>query len=131
MRRIAVATLAVFGVAAILSSSWPASAEEAPPTRVGRVSYVGGRLGFHVKGETKWSAAAVNYPVATGGSFWTDPKSHAEFRIGAQTIALASDTQLDILRLDKEVIQIAVPQGRIELHLRQLGAGNSVEIDIP
>jgi hypothetical protein len=114
-----------------LGSSWPAFAEEQPPARVGRVSFVAGQLGFHAKGETQWSPAAVNYPVATGGAFWTDPRSRAEIRIGAQTIALAYHTEIGITRLDQQVMQIAVPQGRIELHLRQLGDGNSVEVDIP
>src|SRR5713226_6687990 len=131
MRRLVVSILGLFVIAAGLGSSWPASAEEQPPARVGRVSLVAGQLGFHAKGETQWSAAAVNYPVATGGAFWTDPRSRAEIRIGAQTIALAYNTEIDVTRLDRQVMQIAVPQGRIELHLRQLGDGNSVEVDIP
>src|SRR5437867_7963126 len=126
MRRLAISLFALLIIAAV-----PALAAEEPPARVGRVSVVQGQLGFHTKGETKWSAAAVNYPVAAGGSFWTDPRSRAEFRIGAQTIDLDNNTQLDITRLNQQVMQFSVPQGRIGLHLRQLGEGNSVEIDIP
>lgn len=107
------------------------SAQEAPPARVGRVSYVAGRLGFHTKDDNAWSAAGVNYPVATGGSFWSDPKTRAELRIGAQTIGLAPNTEVDITRLDQQVMQLSVPQGRIGVRLRQLGEGNSAEIDIP
>ena len=132
MRRLLFSSiLGLFAIAAGLGWGWAASAEEQPPARVGRVSAVAGQLGFHAKGETQWSSAAINYPVATGGAFWTDPKSRAEMRIGAQTIALAYNTEIDISRLDRQVMQIAVPQGRIELHLRQLGDGNSVEVDIP
>jgi hypothetical protein len=131
MRRIAVSILALLVIAAVPGSIRPASAEEQPPALVGRVSTIAGQLGFHLKGETQWSAASVNYPVATGGSFWTDPKSRAEIRIGAQTIDLAGNTEIDVVKLDQQVMQIALPQGRIELHLRQLGGGNSAEIDIP
>ncbi len=131
MRRLAFSILGLFAIAASLAWGWPASAEEQPPARVGRVSAVAGQLGFHAKGETQWSPAAVNYPVATGGAFWTDPKSRAEIRIGAQTIALAYNTEIGVTRLDQQVMQIAVPQGRIELHVRQLGDGSSVEVDIP
>jgi hypothetical protein len=67
MRRLAFSLLAVALIAAV-----PALAQEEPPARVGRVSFVSGQLGFHTAGETAWSAAAVNYPVATGGSFWAD-----------------------------------------------------------
>ncbi len=131
MRRLAVSILAFVVIAAVLGSNRPARAEEGPPTRVGRVSFVEGKLAFHAKGETEWSAAAVNFPVATGGSFWTDPKSRVEIRIGAQTIDLSNDTAFDVVRLDQQVMQLAIPQGRIELHLRQFPEGSSVEVDIP
>src|SRR5204863_6179185 len=89
MRRLAFSLLAI-----VLIGVLPAFAQEAPPARVGRVSFVSGQLGFHLAGETAWSAAKVNYPVATGGSFWTDPKSRAELRIGSRTISFAGDTVL-------------------------------------
>src|SRR5438270_11605771 len=98
MRRLAISILGLLLIGAV-----PALAQEEPPARVGRVSLVAGHLGFHTKGETAWSAAAVNYPVATDGSFWTDPQSRAEIRIGAQTIDLANNTQLDITKLNEQV----------------------------
>src|SRR5207253_8767084 len=49
----------------------------------------------------------------------------------AQTIDLANNTQLDITKLNEQVMQIAVPRGRIQLHLRQLGEGESAEVDLP
>src|SRR5690242_9211601 len=97
---------------ALIIAAIPALAAEAPPARVGRVSFVAGQLGFHIAGETQWSAAAVNYPVATGGAFWTDPQSRAEIRIGAQTIALDNNTEVDVTKLDQQVIQLSLPQGR-------------------
>jgi hypothetical protein len=106
-------------------------AQEEPPARVGRISFVSGQLAFHMPGETAWSAAAVNYPVATGGTFWTDPQSRAEIRIGSQTIDITGNTEVDIVQLNEQVVQIAVPQGRVDLHLRSLEEGNTVEIDIP
>src|ERR1700686_5502822 len=101
MRSLASAFAALSLIAAI-----PAFAEEEPPARVGRVSFVRGTLAFHTQGETAWSAAAVNYPVATGGAFWTDPKSRAEIRIGAQTIDIANGTEIEITKLDQQVMQI-------------------------
>ena len=125
MRRLAFSLLAI-----VLIEILPAFAQEAPPDRVGRVSFVSGQLGFHLAGETAWSAAKVNYPVATGGSFWTDPKSRAELRIGSRTVSFA-DTVLDVTKLDQQVMQLAVPQGRINLRVRTLLEGESIEIDLP
>jgi len=126
MRRLAVSIIALVAIAAV-----PALAAGEPPARVGRVSFVEGRLAFHAKGEAQWSDTAVNFPVATGGSFWTDPKSRVEMRVGPQTIDLSGDTAVDIVRLDQLMMQLAVSQGRVELHLRQFPQGTSVEVDIP
>jgi hypothetical protein len=105
-------------------------AQQAPPARVGRVSFVSGNLAFHTAGQTEWSAAAVNYPVATGASLWTDADSRAEIRIAPDTIDMASGTELDVAELDDRVARLSVPQGRIVLHLRSLDQGQSFEIDL-
>ena len=109
----------------------PALAQQQPPVRVGRVSFVSGNLAFHTAGETEWSAATVNYPVATGASLWTDAEARAEIRIGPDTIEMASSTALDVAVLDDRATQLNVPQGRIYIHLRRLDEGQSVEVDIP
>ena len=109
----------------------PTLAQQAPPARVGRVSFVSGNLAFHTAGQTEWSAAAVNYPVATGASLWTDADSRAEIRIAPDTIDMASGTELDVAELHEGVARLSVPQGRIVLHLRRLDQGQSFEIDLP
>jgi hypothetical protein len=126
MRRLAIAFLTLGFLAAL-----PAFAQEEPPARVGRVSFVSGELGFHLAGETAWSAAKANYPVATGGSFWTDPKSRAELRIGSRSIAMSGNTELDVAKLNEQVMQLALPQGRINLRVRTLLEGESIEVDLP
>jgi hypothetical protein len=82
-------------------------------------------LAFHTAGQTEWSAAAVNYPVATGASLWTDAEARAEIRIGPDTVDMASNTELDVVALDERVTRFEVPQGRIYLHLRRLDQGQS------
>src|SRR5689334_16850380 len=118
-------------VALVVLACAPAFAEEQPPARVGRVSAISGTLAFYGPGETEWSTAKVNYPVATGGWFATDPQSRAEIRIGAETIDMAGDTQLNITDLRDRAVQIGVTQGRVDLNLRQLGTNETAEVDIP
>ena len=129
MRRLALTLSSLLAV--LLVGIVPALAQEAPPARVGRVSFVSGQLGFHLAGETEWSAAKANYPVATGGAFWTDPKSRAELRVGSRTVSLAGNTELDVTKLDQQVMQLAVPQGRVNLRVRTLLEGESIEVDLP
>jgi hypothetical protein len=115
----------------IVLSALPAVAQGEPPARVGRVSFVSGNLAFHTPGQNEWSAAAVNYPVATGTSLWTEPEARTEIRIGPNTIAMGSSTELDIGRLSSQVTQLNLPQGRLYLHVRQLDQTNTFEIAIP
>ncbi|MFI4947832.1 MAG: DUF6600 domain-containing protein [Alphaproteobacteria bacterium] len=147
MRRLAASIFALCVIAAVAGFTWPAQAQpqpqpqaqaepqapaqDEPPARVGRVSFVSGQLSFHAAAETEWSAGAVNYPVATGGSFATDAQGRAELRIGSQTVDLAEGTEVDVTALNEQVMQLSLPQGRINLHLRDLPQGSSVEIDIP
>src|SRR5882672_7505536 len=126
MHRLLTSLMILIVVAAI-----PALAQQQPPARVGRVSFVSGNIAFHTAGQTEWSAAAVNYPIATGASLWADAEARAEIQIAASTIAMASNTELDVTALDARGTQLNVPQGRIYLHLRRLDAGQSVEVDIP
>jgi hypothetical protein len=95
------------------------------------VSFVSGGLAFHTAGQTEWSAAEVNYPVAPGASLWTDAEARAEIRIAPDTIDMASGTELDVVELDEPVARLSVPQGRIIFHLRHLDQGQSFQIDIP
>src|SRR5262249_20304926 len=136
MRILASAVFASSLTALALIAAVPAAAQQEPrqqepPARVGRVSFIQGTLAFHIQGETAWSAAAVNFPVAAGSAFWSDPKSRAELRIGTQTVDMAGNTDVEIAKLDKQASQLPLPQGRIGVRLRQLGEGESVEIDIP
>src|SRR5262249_6693103 len=77
----------------------PHFAKVEPPARVGRVSLVSGTLAFYGPGDTDWSAAKVNLPVATGAWLMTDPQSRAEMRVGADSIDLSNDTQLNFAEL--------------------------------
>ena len=115
-------------VVACLSCA-PAIAQEAPPARVGRVSFISGALAFYQSADTDWSAAQVGFPAATGDWFATDPQSRAELRVGPDTIDIAEDSQLDIADLRDRVMQIGLEHGRVNLHLRQLRKDASAEID--
>src|SRR5215472_16192689 len=115
----------------ILLLTVPALAWADPPTRVGRVSLVSGTFAFYGPGDTDWSAAKINLPVAAGAWLMTDPQSRAEMRIGADSIELSNDTQLNFAELRDRVMQIALTQGRLDLHLRGLKKDETAEIDVP
>jgi hypothetical protein len=114
----------------ILFLAVPDLAQAEPPARVGRVSLISGNLAFYGPGDTDWSAARINLPIAAGAWLATDPQSRAEIRVGADSIDLSNDTQLDFAELHDKVMQIALTQGRIDLHVRRLNKDEMAEIDV-
>ncbi|MBV9152638.1 MAG: hypothetical protein JO204_12765 [Alphaproteobacteria bacterium] len=127
--RFSAKSLAILGL--LLPAISPALAQQEPPARVGRVAIVNAELGFHGQGETAWSKASVNYPAASGESFWADPKSRAELRVGSRSIGMNGNTEVDVTKLDQQVMQLGLPHGRLDLHVRTLLEGESIEIDLP
>jgi hypothetical protein len=132
--------LAVATAAAVpaLAAAGPVGAADAsaaaslavPPARVGRVSLVVGSLSFHAAGETLWSPAGVNCPVATGEGLKTGPTDRGELEIGADRIAMAGDTEVEIATLDAHRIDLKLARGQIGFRLARLG-GESVTITLP
>ena len=109
------------------------------PSLVGRVAAVESSAAVRAAGGD-WRDAAVNDPVASGMSLRTDGRGGAILRIGADTIALAADSELAVAELDRQAIRIALRRGRIGVRLspRAAAAGVSgtasrrrIEVDIP
>src|SRR5271169_451846 len=105
-----------------------APAAEALPGRVGRLSLVSGNVS--VRASKEWLDAVLNVPVATGASLRTGAQARAEVEIGADTIDLAPESEIEITKLDDRTIQVAVVGGRIGFALRRLGDGESVEVEV-
>ena len=107
------------------------SQDEDPPGRVARLNYMQGAISYQVQGDTDWVAADPNRPLTTGDNLWADKDSRGEVHIDSNAIRLSSETGLSFLTLDDRTVQLQLPQGRIEIHLRQLNPGDAWEIDTP
>jgi Family of unknown function (DUF6600) len=123
-----------FSVAIVLAA--PAFAED-PPHRVGSLNYISGEVNYALRPETgdpavlSWATADFNQPVCQDMSLQTGPLARARIRIGPNAIQMSSDTLLDMLNLNDQLIEASIRQGRVYLQLRDLGEGESVEIEIP
>jgi hypothetical protein len=89
-----------------------------PPTRVGRIAFIEGNVSFHPSPDDPWAAASINYPIAQAGQIYADPQSRAEIGLGEARIQIAGGTEVDIVQLDEQNVVVSVPQGRIDLYLR-------------
>src|SRR6266404_3621592 len=102
-----------------------------PPTRVGRLAEISGTVSFHTADATQWQQATLNYPVTSGNSFWTEPRSHAAIDVGASRIYLDSSTELDLGNLDNQSVVASLGQGAIFIRVSQASGNDQYEIDTP
>ena len=114
----------------ILLFAVPALAQVEPPARVGRVSLVSGALAFYGPGDSDWSAAKVNLPVAADAWLATDPQSRAELRIVRQIERIRADAQLGTgLRIGRQ--PRAGADRQIDLGRRPIAVAGSVKGEGP
>ncbi|MEO5626992.1 MAG: DUF6600 domain-containing protein [Dokdonella sp.] len=102
-----------------------------PPDRVARVSFMQGDVSFQPSGDDQWAQASLNRPLSTGDKVYTDSNSRVELEIGAANIRLDEHTTFNLLNLADNAAQIELTDGVMNLHVRGLGNGQSVEVDTP
>ena len=102
-----------------------------PPSRVARLSYMEGDLGFLPAGAKEWSDASINRPLTTGDRLSTGQDTRAELELGGGTLRIASQTDFGLLNLNDQLAQIELTQGSLNISVRSLDPGQSYEIDTP
>jgi hypothetical protein len=108
----------------------PALAQD-PPARVGRIAYLSGPVSFAPEGSADWAQAPLNRPLVAGDRLWTDAGARDEAQFGAAIARMDAGTFLTVLAADERTTQLQVSQGRIDLHVRGLADGETVEVDTP
>ncbi len=106
-------------------------AEADPPARVGRLARLNGPVSFHASGDTQWSTAERNYPVAAGHSVWAEPNAEAELQFSTSRITLSGGSQLDIVTLDQTGLRGSLPLGKAILTPRDLREGEVWALQTP
>lgn len=102
-----------------------------PPSRVARLSYIAGDLGFLPAGAKAWSDANLNRPLTTGDKLSTARNARAELEFGGGTLRMDDRTDVGLLDLNDKLAQLELTRGTLSLTVRRLGNGQSYEIDTP
>ncbi|MEO7391015.1 MAG: DUF6600 domain-containing protein [Ramlibacter sp.] len=102
-----------------------------PPSRVARLSYLGGNASFSPGGERDWGRATINRPLVTGDRLWVERGARAELQLGAAAIRVSGSTSLTLLNLDDRTVQVELAQGTLNIRVRKLDRGQVFEIDTP
>ena len=109
----------------------PDQTQPDPPSRVGRLARATGAVSYHAQGDTQWTPATMNFPVATGSSFWTEPGAEAELQFSASRVALAGGSEIDIGALDSNGLQATLTRGKAVLRPRDLTEGEIWTLQTP
>ncbi|MGB7844493.1 MAG: DUF6600 domain-containing protein [Candidatus Acidiferrum sp.] len=107
------------------------AADDDPPSRVARLSFVQGQVSFSPAGTDDWVSAVLNRPITTGDKLWTDQGGRAELHVGSAIIRLGDQTGFNFLNLDDRVMQISLTEGTLNFRVRRLDQDESIEIDTP
>jgi hypothetical protein len=106
----------------------PPGADVTPP----RLSFVDGKVSFWRPGAEDWAPARVNTPLAAGDALYAAARANLEMQIGARAFARAAEnTQLGIVNIEPDFLQLKVTSGQASVDLRSVAAGHTVELDTP
>jgi hypothetical protein len=105
------------------------STADDPPVRVGRISYVSGKVYFLRSGVDQWTQAEINFPITTGDRLYTDRDARAEVEAGWSTARLSENTDLTITNLNDHETQLGLSQGTLRLSVYALPSGSNLEVD--
>jgi hypothetical protein len=125
--------LALLGVMllSLVTASIVSAAHVDPPERVARLSYTTGDVSYSPAGENEWFSVVRNRPLIRGDRLWTDRGARAEFQVGSSAVRLDSHTSVDILELNDRFTQIQLTQGTLNLSVRRMYPGQSIEVATP
>src|ERR1700690_3704129 len=121
----------VLSIGFLSAFSMAAAADDDPPGRVARLSYIQGSVSFQPGGETDWVQANPNRPLTTGDNLWTDQNARGELHIDSTAIRLSGQTGISFLNLNDRTVQIQLAQGSLSVRVRRLDGGDAFEIDTP
>jgi len=123
--------------ALILVSSLSATVSgwgDTPDVPVARVSLSSGDA-CYLRGDDPdggWAVLAVNTPLMEGDSVYAPEGSRVEIDLGlGNVVRLDSATQLDLVSLTQDVVQLGLSMGRVNLRVRGLPKGYTLEVDTP
>jgi hypothetical protein len=122
------ALLGGVGPALAVSDDEAIGFERTPP----RLSFTDGDVSFLRPGAEDWTPAYVNTALAAGDELYADEGANLELQVAARAYVRAGEyTQLGLMSLEPDFLQLRVTSGTVSLDLRSLKASQTLEIDTP
>ncbi len=122
--------LTLFAAGVLLSAL--AVADDDPPSRAVRLSYMAGTVTFQPQGEeTDWVPADVNRALTNGDKIWVEQGGRTEMQTVNSTIRLNGHTNFSFLTVEGDTTQIQLSLGSMLIRLKNLEENETYEVDTP
>ncbi|MBU3695187.1 DUF6600 domain-containing protein [Dechloromonas sp.] len=121
----------LFGALLALVVVLPVLADSDPPGRVGRLAWTENRVFFRVDRSDTATPATINWPVSQGVLFNTDRDALAEIRIGSTALRLAGISELEVLALDDDKIDLWLNEGTLAVTVLDPEQAQDLRIGTP
>jgi hypothetical protein len=122
--------LTLFTAGVLLSAL--AVADDDPPSRAVRLSYMAGTVTFQPQGEeTDWVPADVNRALTNGDKIWVEQGGRTEMQTVNSTIRLNGHTNFSFLTVEGDTTQIQLSLGSMLIRLKGLDENETYEVDTP
>jgi len=109
-----------------------AVADDDPPSRAARLSYMAGTVTFQPQGEeTDWVPADLNRALTTGDKIWVEQGGRTEIQTVNSVVRLNGHTNFSFLGVEGDTTQIQLSLGMMTVNLTGLGPTETYEIDTP
>ncbi|MBI5462234.1 MAG: FecR domain-containing protein [Gammaproteobacteria bacterium] len=102
-----------------------------PPARAARLSVLSGEIGFAPAGDEDWHAADLNRPLVAGDRLYTERDARTELDLGTAALRLDENSELRMQTLDDRTAQFELPEGTLNLTVRNLYDEQRYEIATP
>src|SRR5438552_8249118 len=102
-----------------------------PPSSVARLAYAEGTVSFSPAGDDQWVRDIVNRPLVAGDRLWSDQGSRGEMQMTSASVRFGPLTSVSLLNLDDRIGQLEIAQGSLQVQVRRINPGETVEIDTP
>ena len=124
-------TRGIIALTALFYTASHAAAQDDPPSRIARLSYIRGSVSFQPAGTDLWVDAYPNRPLTTGDALWSGSGSRVALHMGSASIGLAENTGFSFLNLSDHVAQLQLNTGTLRLRVKWLGEDDTFEVDTP
>ncbi|MSQ97892.1 MAG: hypothetical protein EXR85_01115, partial [Xanthomonadales bacterium] len=102
-----------------------------PSGRIAHVTDAQGSISYSPAGESAWVDVVWNRPLIQGDRLWSAQNSQAEFQVGSSAVRLGPSTSVEILALNNNIAQLRLDQGSVNVRIRRLYKGQTLEVDTP